>query len=130
MILDILSPTLHAPQPLGPVLDQQLLDQVLGFFIHMSLPLNLPCQNLLINHKMILIKERRISSKHLVDEDAECPPVHGLVVTLGLDDLRCQVLWCAAQGPRSVRNFLGESKVSSSEVRKKLSSANLVEQEI
>ena len=61
---------------------------------------------------MILIKERRISSKHLIDKDAKCPPVHGLVVALGLDDLRCQVLWRAAQGPCSVRHLLGESKVS------------------
>ena len=61
---------------------------------------------------MILIKERRISSKHLIDEDAKRPPVHGLVVALGLDDLRGQVLWCTAQGPGSVRDLLGKPKVS------------------
>ena len=61
---------------------------------------------------MVLIKERRISSKHLIDKDSQWPPVHSLVVALGLDDLWCQVLWRAAQGPCSVRHFLGESKVS------------------
>ena len=32
--------------------------------------------------------------KHLIDEDAKCPPVHLLPVAPPLDDLRSQVLWC------------------------------------
>ena len=32
-------------------------------------------------------------------------------MALGLEDLWSKVLWCAAQGPGLVRNFLGESEV-------------------
>ena len=37
-------------------------------------------------------------------------------MALGLEDLWSQILWCAAQGPGLVRNFLGESKVCDDDV--------------
>ena len=112
MILDILSPLPHAPQPLSSVLHQKLLNQILGHSINHPWPFDFTLQNFLINHNRILITEWRISHKHLIDQDPKCPPVHGLVVAFGLDDLRCQVLWRAAQGPSSIRNFLCKPKIS------------------
>ena len=111
MILHILCFSFHAPQPSSPVLHQQLLNEVLGHLVHVLRPLYPTSKNLLINDKSIVITERRISCQHLIDEDPQCPPVHSLVVALGLDDLWSQVLWCPTQGPGLPHNFLGEPKV-------------------
>ena len=73
---------------------------------------SLTCQNLLINAERVLGVEGRVAGQHLVYEDAERPPVHTGVVALGLDDLRRQVLRGPAQGPRPVRDLLGEPEVS------------------
>ena len=116
MVLDILCPPLHVPQPLGAVLLHQLPDQVLGYSIHLLRPLNIPRQNLLINDERILICERWIPGKHLINENPQGPPVHSLVVPLGLEYLWGQVLWCATQAPGLLNNFLGESKVCDDDV--------------
>ena len=53
--------------------------------------------------------------KHLVDEDAERPPVDGLVVSFALYDLRRQVLRRPAQRPRSIQsstNIQPENRLS------------------
>ena len=77
----------------------------------MSWPIYLSTQDLFVNPKRIIVKEWRISGQHLVDEDAKGPPVHRLVVALGLDDLRGQVLGGPAQGPRPVTDSFGKAEV-------------------
>ena len=49
---------------------------------------------------------------HLVDEDTQRPPVHTLVVTSRLEDLRSKVLWGSTQGPAPVTDHLREAEVS------------------
>ena len=77
----------------------------------MSWPIYLSTQDLFVNPKRIIVKEWRISGQHLVDEDAEGPPVHRLVVALGLDDLWGQVLRGPAQGPGPVGDPLGKPEI-------------------
>ena len=79
----------HISQTLCSVLDEKFLNEIFGDWINMSWPIYLSTQDFLVNPEGIIIKEWGISSQHFVDEDAEGPPVHRLVVSLGLDDLRC-----------------------------------------
>ena len=91
---------------------KQLFYQILGCSIYVSWPLNFLSQNLLGNEERILIKERRISYKHLIDKDTQRPPVHALVMASALNYLRGKVLLCAAQGGASLSDLLGETKVN------------------
>ena len=43
-----------------------------------------------------------VPGEHLVEEDAEGPPIDSLAVAFALDDLRREVLRCAAQCPRTI----------------------------
>ena len=99
---NIFSSILHVAQPLGPVGHEELLDQILRHGVNVTGPVYLPAEDLLVDPEGIVVKERRVAGQHLIDEDAEGPPVHRLVVALRLDDLGRQVLRGPAQGPGPV----------------------------
>ena len=61
MPLDVLSSGLHTPEPLGPILDQQPLDQVLGGHLHVPRPLKLPREDLLVDPERVVVVERWIT---------------------------------------------------------------------
>ena len=61
MPLDVLSSGLHTPEPLGPILDQQPLDQVLGGHLHVPWPLKLPGEDLLVDPERVVVVERWIT---------------------------------------------------------------------
>ena len=102
MSFNIFSSVLHVAEPLGPVRNEKLLDQILRHGVDVTGPVNLSAEDLLVYPERIVVKEGRVSGQHLVYEDAQGPPVHGLVVALGLDDLRSQVLRGPAQRPGPV----------------------------
>ena len=79
---NVLSAVLHVAEPLGPVLHQELLDQVLRHGVDVPGPVDLAAEDLLVDPEGIVVEEGRISSQHLVDEYAQGPPVDCLVVTL------------------------------------------------
>ena len=79
---NVLRPILHVAQPLRPVLHQKLLDQVLGHGVNVTGPVYLAAEDLLVDSEWIVVKERRISSQHLVHEYAQGPPVNRLVMAL------------------------------------------------
>ena len=54
----------------------------------MPRPVDLAAQDLLVDAEGVVVEEGRVAGQHLVEEDAEGPPVHRLVVTFRLDDLR------------------------------------------
>ena len=105
MSFNIFSSILHVSQSLGPVGHQELLDQILRHGVDMPGPVDLSTQDLLVDPERIVVKEGRIAGQHLVYEDAQSPPVHRLVVTLGLDDLRSQILRGPAQCPGPVSDL-------------------------
>ena len=78
----ILSSILHVAQPLGSVLHQELLDQILGHGVNVTRPLDLAAEDLLVDAEWIVVEEWRVASQHLVDQNPQGPPVHCLVVTL------------------------------------------------
>ena len=82
VFLDVICPCLHVSQPLGSVVDQQPLDQVLGVLLHVLRPLELAGEDLLVDAEGVVVEEGRVAGKHLVDQDPKCPPVHCLVVAL------------------------------------------------
>lgn len=108
---NIFSSILHVAQPLGPVGHEELLDQILRHGVNVTGPVYLAAEDLLVDPEGIVVKERRVAGQHLVDEDAEGPPVHRLVVALRLDDLGRQVLRGPAQGPGPVSYPLGKPEI-------------------
>ena len=66
----------------------------------------------------VLVVERGHAGDKLKDEDTERPPVGSTVVALLQDDLRCEVLWCAAKRVclAAWGHFLGKAKISDLEV--------------
>ena len=81
------SPITHHPSPITPHLHEELLNEILGHRVDMPRPVDLPAQDLLVDAEGVVVKEGRVAGQHLVQEDAEGPPVHCLVVPLRLDDL-------------------------------------------
>jgi len=73
--LDVAGPALHVAEPLGPVGDEQPLDEVFGDRVQMLRPLDLPRQDLLVDAKRIVVEEGRVADQHLEDQDAQRPPI-------------------------------------------------------
>ena len=111
MSFNIFSSILHVAQSLGTVRHEELLDQILRHRVNMTGPVYLAAQDLLVNPEWIVVKEGRIAGQHLVYEDAQGPPVHRLVVALGLDDLWSEVLRGPAQCPGPVCDPLGKPEI-------------------
>ena len=75
---------------------------------------NLTLTNQNTESMMILVHEWRSTSRHLVDEDAECPPIHSKSMTLHIQNLRSQILSSSAERLGSLiwlKEF-GEAKIS------------------
>ena len=102
--LYLLRPQLLAAEPLRGVARQQPVDDRLRVLWKGPLPLWLgdgALENLLVDlHRVVVVGKGRHPDKHLVDENTESPPVGAAVVALVQDDLRREILWGAAQGPR------------------------------
>ena len=111
MSFNVFCAIFHISQTFCSVLDKEFLNEIFGDWINVSWPIYLSTQDLLVNPERIIIKEGGIAGQHLVYEDAQGPPVHRLVVALGLDDLRGEVLGGPAQRPRPVADPLGEPEV-------------------
>mmetsp|Transcript_82673 Transcript_82673/g.256767 ORF Transcript_82673/g.256767 Transcript_82673/m.256767 type:complete len:219 (+) Transcript_82673:148-804(+) len=111
VLLDIVGATLQVAVALPQVRCEELLHQALGFLVEELGEDDLPAQDLLINLHRILVNKRGVSHNHLVDEDAEGPPVYGLPVALVEQDLWGNVLGRAAEGVRPMVDDLREAKV-------------------
>mmetsp|Transcript_77581 Transcript_77581/g.240356 ORF Transcript_77581/g.240356 Transcript_77581/m.240356 type:complete len:268 (+) Transcript_77581:2-805(+) len=111
VLLDVLRAVLEAAETLGAVVRQQALDEVLGLDVEVPREVDAAREHLLVDAEGVLVVEGRVARQHLEDEDAQGPPVHGAAVALGLDDLRRQVLGCAAESPGAVLDLLGEAEV-------------------
>jgi len=67
--LDILGAVLHVAQSFGSILNEQLLDQILGDGIHVTWPFNFTGQDLLVDTERVVIEKWRVTGQHLVDQD-------------------------------------------------------------
>ena len=82
MVLHGCGPTLDASEALGAVLREQFLDAVLSLGVDVPGVLDPAREDLLVDSEGALVVEGRVAGEHLVDEDAESPPVDGLAVAL------------------------------------------------
>lgn len=87
------------------------LDSMLGFLW----PANRRVLDQVVHLVLIRVVKGRYADDHLVDEDAECPPVESFVVSAAHDHLRREILGRAAERVRlltvSLHN-LGQTEVS------------------
>lgn len=79
---DALSTILEVTETLGLVLGEELLDEIAGGAVKVAGELDAAKKDLLIDPVRTLIVEGRVTGEHLEDEDAQCPPVHFLSVSL------------------------------------------------
>ncbi len=75
-----------------------------------------PLEDVLVDHKRIIVGKGVYSGDHFVDEDAQSPPVDGLAVSLVMEDFGGQILGSSTEGESPVLDDLGESKISKLEV--------------
>ena len=61
-------------------------------------------------HGVVIVK-RRVPCQHFEDKNTESPPVYILVVALGLDNFRCQVLRRATQCVSLVLDDFSEAEI-------------------
>ena len=71
---------LQVPVPLAEVSRHQLLHQRLRVLVKVLREVDLASQDLLVDTHRLLVAERRLAHNHLVDQDAQRPPVHRLPV--------------------------------------------------
>lgn len=93
-----------------------MFDDRLDIFIKVLWETNLSLEDILVDDHRILIRERVYPSVHLVDEDAQSPPVNSLPVTLIQQNLWSQVLWSSTQCIGSSFYYLRETEVSEFQV--------------
>lgn len=73
-------------------------------------------QYLLVDAKRIVIEKWRKTGQHFVDQNTKRPPVNRFIVSFALNYFWRQIFWCAAQSPRSVRQFLRKSEIGDLQV--------------
>mmetsp|Transcript_81445 Transcript_81445/g.230789 ORF Transcript_81445/g.230789 Transcript_81445/m.230789 type:complete len:389 (+) Transcript_81445:44-1210(+) len=101
VLLDVVDPVLQVPVALAKVRGEQLLDEPLRVLVEGLREDDLPAQDLLVDAHGVLVAERRLADDHLIDEDAEGPPVDGLAVALVQQHLWCDVLGRSTECVRS-----------------------------
>ena len=74
-------------EPLQWVGDEQACDQILGLCIHLPRVDDTVLRDLLVESKLRVGGEGRRARHHLVDQDAQAPPVHGAPVPAVPNDL-------------------------------------------
>mmetsp|Transcript_53854 Transcript_53854/g.166729 ORF Transcript_53854/g.166729 Transcript_53854/m.166729 type:complete len:242 (-) Transcript_53854:970-1695(-) len=93
---DVAGPILEVPEALAEVRGKQLLHQRLRVLVEVLREVDLASKDLLVDAHGVLVAEGRLAADHLVDEDAQGPPVHRVRVTRRGQQLRRKVVWRAA----------------------------------
>ena len=106
------------------ILVKELDDQVFGLFRDGDLMANrvrevdraFPDKE--VHSMLVAVEEWRDADDHFVDQDTECPPIHGVVVAIANEHLRSQVLCSSAEriGQLSVGNGLGKAEISNQQI--------------
>jgi hypothetical protein len=118
MIKHIRTPPAHIPQTQTQIRDQQPAHQVHRQRLKIPRILDSARPDTLIEpHRVRFFGEKGgCAGEHFVQEDADGVPVDRLVVRFLVDDLGCEVVGCAAQGPCDVWDVFGEPKVGKLDV--------------
>lgn len=111
MILDVRNTANHVAKALRQIPPQQMLDHGLQLGVESFRVLRLGVDNLLVNVHWVIIDEGGVSGVHLIDKDAERPPINWLRVTLIEQDLGRNVLRRSTNGVRSLFDDLSKAKI-------------------
>lgn len=125
MALDVIHAVLQVPVPLRQVSLQQVLHETLGVPARMggsgrggvyvlvegAGEFDLALEDLLIDEHGVVVGEGVDAGEHLVEEDAEGPPVDGLPVALVQQHLGGEVLRGPAQRVRARLHVLRKAEV-------------------
>lgn len=109
--LDVIHTVLEVTESLAQIRSQELLDESLGVLVEELGENYLATKNLLVNSHGVLVHERGVAYNHLINKDAQCPPVDGLAVTLVQKHLRSDVLGRATKRVSAVLDGLGEAEI-------------------
>lgn len=90
--------------------------QRFGVVVEPLREVQLPLQDVLVDHQRVVVGEGVDPRNHLVDQHPQRPPVHRLTVALVLQDLGRQVLGRPAEGEGAILDCLGEAEVCQFEV--------------
>mmetsp|Transcript_2690 Transcript_2690/g.4397 ORF Transcript_2690/g.4397 Transcript_2690/m.4397 type:complete len:286 (+) Transcript_2690:53-910(+) len=107
---------LNHTESFGGLWFQELGDEILSRRRQIPRKLELALNDLAIRHHRLVVEEGRKRGQHLIDEDAERPPIHSLAVALSGHNLRRQVIGRSAQRKRLIRHYLGKAKVGHLEI--------------
>lgn len=77
---------MYFPPDHSPIKLQQFFYEIFRHHIEILLPLDFPVKDLLVNCVSIWCVERRLTNKHLVNQNAERPEINAFVVPSILDD--------------------------------------------
>lgn len=116
MVLYVVGSVLQAAVSLGHIRHQQVFYYALGILVEVLRELDFALQYLLINCHRVVIVERVDASNHFVGQNAECPPVDWLAVTLVEEDFRRKIFGSSAQGVGPGLAVLGEAEVGKFEI--------------
>lgn len=116
MILDVVDPVFEVSVPFGEVNLKQIPEQVLEVGTEVRREPDSAADDLLVDLNGLIGEERRITGGHLVHQNAQGPPIHGLVVPFAQNDLGREVLRGAAEGPRATLHPFGEPEVGDLQV--------------
>lgn len=119
-------------KPFSTIGMEECLYQVAREGIDVGRPVNFALEDLFVYAKGVIVVERlhrhrqrmtrsdqrtyRIPDQHLIAQNPTCPPIYRLAVSIALNNFRSQILWGAAERPRTVIYHLCEAKVCDAQV--------------
>jgi len=121
---DVFATSTKTSEALGQILLKKTCNQRSSSDRDVVGKLVVPNGNSSVNIIRVLIVERRISKneleiimknlprEHFVKENAKCPPVNSVVMSLTHNDFWCKILRSTTERVASIINLFGEAKVS------------------
>lgn len=93
-----------------------MLHQRLRVVVEALWKMQLPLQDVLVDHQRVVVGEGVDARNHLVDQHSQSPPVHGLAVSLVLQNFWSEILWGSTKGESSIFYGFGEAEIREFEV--------------
>jgi hypothetical protein len=112
MVLDIIGAAMEVSQALGQISRDKLRQQIDGVWVQVGRVFYPTTQDILVDlDRGATVPERRETTQHLKDQDTQGPPVNRLVVALGGNHLRGEIIGCTTKGPCDVRHLFGKTEI-------------------
>lgn len=93
-----------------------MFDDGFDLLIEYLREVHLTLQDVLVNDHRVLVSERIDPCVHLVDQNAQGPPIHAFSVPLVQQNLRGEVLWRSTERISPRLNDLRKAKIGQLEV--------------